>query len=129
MTLKLKPIEWVTLALMVTLVAAAAVGSGAGLALAVFAIFGGFLLILGILAHFWRHESETLGIMSGRGDERQQLIDREASHIAGLTTLVLCIVATAVDMADGGGGWPFARIVGASGIVYLVVVLTARFRQ
>ena len=33
-------------------------------------IFGGYLLILAIIACFWRC-SERLGIMTGRGDERQ----------------------------------------------------------
>jgi hypothetical protein len=69
-----------------------------------------------------------MSILTGRKDERQNLLDFKASYWCGMTALVLCVVAAAIDLATGGSGWPYSQIVAASGVVYLGMVLTARFR-
>ena len=54
------------------------------------------------------------------------LIDRDASYIAGMATLVLCMIATADRNALWGDPWPYARSAPFLALIYLEVELTAK---
>lgn len=119
----------VTLILSLGLVLAAYIGVGAMTGMLVFAylaaIYGGAFAI----ARWKGGDGDLAAIVTGRHDERQGRLDNLASTLSGTTALLLCGLGTIVSLASGdGSGGPFALILGASGIVYIVSLLVLRSR-
>ncbi|MGE3075754.1 MAG: hypothetical protein AB7N24_18710 [Dehalococcoidia bacterium] len=118
-----------TLVISVGLVVAAFVGVGPISGLTVFAclafVYGGAYLV----ARLRSGEGDIAAIVSGRADERQGQIDQLAGVLSCATALVLCGVGAIISLANGdGSGGPFAWILAASGVVYIVSLLVLRTR-
>ena len=115
----------VAMVLAVLMFAAFAIGGqpliGLG-ALAVMAVYGGVLFVLG-------SRSETIGVLAGRpADERLAGFNMLATAVAGTVAVVVAIAGFLWATARGESGYDFALVAAAGGIGYLAAIMWLRWR-
>jgi hypothetical protein len=89
---------------------------GAAITYAVTAIISAIFLLYG-----WS-ESDAAAVISGKADERQELVRLKAAH-AGLVTAVLAVgIACLVSAIVKATFWPYEVIVDAVALAYLIAL-------
>jgi hypothetical protein len=97
----------------------------------------GFAVALGVFyglcalgAYAWSAGSGDLAaILRAGGDERQRMLDRQATLVAGVAVLVGCFVGAVVDLARGGDGNPFAWLLAVAGATYVLALAWIKRRS
>jgi hypothetical protein len=108
------------------LAAAEWAGGDHGLALATLA----FYVVAVAVAYVWSGGSgDVAAILRVGGDERQRSIDHGATAVAGLVLGLTCFVATIVDLATGGDGYPFGWLCAVGGASYAIALAWIKRRS
>jgi hypothetical protein len=84
---------------------------------------GVFYVLCALGCYAWSAGSgDVAAIMRAGGDERQRMMDRHATLIAGVAVLLCCFVGAVVDLAGGGDGKPYAGLLAVAGGTYVVAL-------
>lgn len=119
--------------------APAAILAGAGGALALATWVSGehglaigliaFYLVVSVAALVWSgRDGDVAAILRAGGDERQQVIDRDATAITGLVLAGTAVIGAIVSQATGGIG-QFGLMCFVGGTTYAVSLLVIRRRR
>ncbi len=97
-----------------------------GFALGVFAACA----LLGALAYAWAGgDGDVAAVLGSRGDERQRSLDRDATAIAGVATIVAAIVGAVASIARTGNAGSYGVICAVSGVAYAATLAALRRRR
>jgi hypothetical protein len=89
-----------------------------------------FYLVCSAIAYLWSGgRGDVAAIMRVQGDERQKMIDLQATAAAGGAVLVFSLCGAMVDLARGGTGNPWALICAVGGVSYVVALAVIRHRH
>jgi hypothetical protein len=106
--------------------AAFALGGNATDGAKAFALFA----VVAVVLLFGSPCSDTLGGLGGSGrDERWAAIDLRASAVAGFVVILALIGAWLYELADGGDGDPYGRLLAVGGIAYVAAIAFLRRRS
>jgi hypothetical protein len=111
-----------------------------GAALAIAAWIGGdpylavalvaFYLVCSVIMYLWSGRgSDVAAIMRVQGDERQKMIDLQATAAAAFAVLAFCLGGMVAGLARGGTGMPWALILAVGGVSYAVALAVIRRRH
>jgi hypothetical protein len=73
--------------------------------------------------------SDVAAIMRVGGDERQRVIDREATAVAGYAMVAVAITGTIVQLARGEDPGVFAWMCTVAGVAYVIALGVLRARR
>jgi hypothetical protein len=105
---------------------AAWIGGDHNLALSLLA----FYVVCSVVVYLWSGRGgDVAAIMRVQGDERQKMIDSQATVATAGAVLVFCIGGMVVDLARGGTGYPWALICAVGGVSYAVALAVIRRRH
>ena len=91
---------------------------------------GVFYVLAALGCYAWSAGSgDVAAIMRVGGDERQRMMDRQATLIAGVAVLLCCFVGAVVDLAGGGDGNPFAWLLAVAGGTYVLALAWIKRRS
>lgn len=91
---------------------------------------GVFYVVCALGAYAWSAGTgDVAAIMRMGGDERQRLMDKQASLVAGVAVFVCCFVGAVVDLARGGDGNPFAWLLAVAGGTYVLALAWIKRRS
>ena len=86
--------------------------------------------LLGALAYAWAGgDGDVAAVLGSRGDERQRSLDRDATAIAGVATIVAAIVGAVASIARTGNAGSYGVICAVAGVVYAVSLTALRRRR
>jgi hypothetical protein len=92
-------------------------------------VIGVFYLVAVVVAAGWsRGSGDVAAIIRLEGDERQRQLDLKATAVAGGMLILVCLVAMAVDLAQGGDGQPYTWLCAAAGLTYAIALAALRRR-
>ena len=95
-----------------------------------FGVFGfGVMLAAAAALLLLSRVSETVAGLLDHGDERINMIDLEATTIAGMTVVVAVIVGFVVEIARGQDGSPYSMLGALGGVAYIAALGVLRFRR
>jgi Kef-type K+ transport system membrane component KefB len=89
-----------------------------------FGVFG-LSLMLAIGALFWvgSNRSETVAALSDGHDERINVLNNQASLLAGNDVLVACLVMFVVRLAEGRDAQPYTWLAALGGVSYAAALV------
>jgi hypothetical protein len=89
-----------------------------------------FYLVGSLIMYLWSGRGgDVAAIMRVQGDERQKMIDSQATVVAAGAVLTFCLAGMMVDLAGGGTGNPWALICAVGGASYAVALAVIRLRH
>ncbi|MEY2569320.1 MAG: hypothetical protein QOE35_3849 [Actinomycetota bacterium] len=84
---------------------------------------GAFYVLAALGAYAWSAGTgDVAAILRVGGDERQRMMDRQATLVAGAAVLLCCFIGAVVDLARGGDGHPYAWLLAVAGGTYVVTL-------
>jgi hypothetical protein len=90
----------------------------------------GFYVVAGAVAYAVAGGSgDVAAIMRTDGDERQRMIDHEATRLSGLAMTAFAIVGAIVQTARGADASPYLWMCAVGGIAYVVALAVQRRRS
>jgi hypothetical protein len=96
--------------------------TNAGITLAIFVAFSGFLYL--------GARNETIGgLAEPRRDERWGMINQRATAFAGTVLVLILVVGSVVGLVQGNDGSPYIEVLGAGAIAYFAGALWLRSRS
>jgi uncharacterized membrane protein YfcA len=92
-------------------------------------VFGACAL-LGALAYAWAGgEGDVAAVLGSRADERQRSLDRDATAIAGLVTIVAAIAGAVASVASTGNAGSYGLLCVVAGVSYAAGLAALRRRR
>ena len=89
-----------------------------------FGVFGlGLMVAIGAVFWVGARRSETVAGLSDGHDERINLLNNQASLVAGNVVLFACLVTFVIEIAQGHDGRPYSWLAALGGVTYVAVLV------
>lgn len=90
----------------------------------------GFYVVVAVIAYLWSGgKGDVAAVMRAGGDERQRMLDRDATAVSGVAMGAAAIVGAIVETARGDDIAGYGVIAAVGGIAYVIALVVLRARH